>query len=196
MIMKQKIFVLKLLLLTLLITISLCSVSPALDLDYYLAGSLGCNAEEYSGRDNAYGFNLTSGTLINDKFACELQYEKILDFDTKNNVSQTDVDIKSCLFNVIYHPVQEKSNIQGYIKAGMGWMKTEVAKNGIPKTQKKDEEGLCLKLGVGSDFKVSEIITFFLEAAYTEGCNDINPIDYFSGVIGIKLFLFPKEEHK
>ena len=191
--MREKCFMFRSLVLALFFTISLCGVSLALDLDYYMGGSLGYNAEEFSASSdnkNAYGFNMIAGTLINEKFACELQLEKILDFDTKNEVSEDDVDVRSYTFNIKYYPSQKKSNLQGYVRLGFGWMKNEVGDNGTAKSDNKEEEGLCMKLGGGCDFKVSEIITFFLEATYTEGYNDINPIDYFSGAIGLKLFPF------
>lgn len=167
--------------------------SFALEFNPYFGASVQYNMEEFesnSDYDNAFGHNFMAGTFITQQLAMEFQFEKINDFGTKNAVTNNETDIKSYSLNFKYYPVKTTSDIRGYIRAGLGWMKNDPGDHSSPKSDSDEETGICLKLGGGCDFKVSEIITFFLEASYTEGYNDLNPLSYFSGGIGFKVHPF------
>lgn len=167
--------------------------SFALELKPYAGASAKYNIEEFesnSDYDNAFGHTFALGTFITKQIAVEFQFEKIRDFGTKNAVTEEEVDVKSYTLNFKYYPVKENNNIRGYVRAGLGWMENEPGDHSILKGKSDRETGLCMKLGGGCDFEVSKVITFFLDASYTEGYNDLNPISYFSGEIGFRVFPF------
>jgi|GEM_PF-4139724 hypothetical protein len=159
---------------------------------FYLSPAMGYHVDAFNAdmdRDNSYGFSFALGYDINDSFAVEAQADKIRDLGAKNPVSDLDADLTGYSLNLKYYPASSKDKINGYVLLGLGWMEAEASDN-IAGYQKGNGEAddMWGRFGVGSDFVVSDKITFFLEADYSQGFSDLNPIDYYSGKIGFKLY--------
>lgn len=160
---------------------------------FYFGPAMGYNMDAFNAQmedDNAYGFNFAVGYDFNTHLTLEAQFDKINELGVKNPVSQGgDADLQGYSLNVKYYPAKTKGNINGYLTFGLGWMEAETAKDcSSIKKGSGSEEDIWGKFGVGSDFVVSDKISFFLEADYSQGFKDLNPIDFFSGKIGFKIY--------
>lgn len=181
-----------------LITLSIAGISFCMsgsafaqENNFYLGAGMAYHAEEFNADvdyDNTYGLNLAIGYDITSKMSLEAQMDKLMEFDTENPVSRDDVDLRGYSLNLKYYPGESKSKINGYVLAGLGWMKAELTDGNIKKGDDSEETGYFGKLGVGSDFVVTDIISFYMEADYVQAFGDLNPIDYYSAKIGFKIY--------
>lgn len=159
--------------------------------NFYLGAGMAYHAEEFGADldyDNGFGLNLAVGYDLNDSISLELQMDKINEFDTNNPVSRDDVDLLGYSLNMKYYPSDAKDKINGYVLAGFGWMKAELTDGNIKKGDSSEESDLFCKFGVGSDFVVTSVITFYMEADYVQGFSDLNPLDYYSAKLGFKIY--------
>lgn len=159
--------------------------------DFYLGAGMAYHAEEFNADldyDNTYGLNLAIGYDVSHKMSIEAQMDKIMEFDTKNPVSRDDVDLRGYSLNMKYYPVGKEKKVNGYLLAGFGWMKAELTDGNIKKDESSEEADFFGKFGVGSDFIVTDTISFYMEADYVQGFADLNPIDYYSAKIGFKIY--------
>ncbi|MCB9481269.1 MAG: porin family protein [Desulfobacteraceae bacterium] len=159
----------------------------------YLGPAMAYNMDAFNGQmddDNAYGFNFVLGYDLTDHLAIEAQFDKINELGVNNPVTYDgDADLQAYSLNVKYFPAKTRDKINGYLTVGLGWMEAEMSKNcSAVKKGSGTEDDMWGKFGVGSDFVVSDKITFFLEADYSQGFKDLNPIDFFSGKIGFKIY--------
>ncbi|MDY0362366.1 MAG: outer membrane beta-barrel protein [Desulforegulaceae bacterium] len=160
---------------------------------FYFGPAMGYNMDAFNAQmedDNAYGFNFVLGYDFTDHLTLEAQFDKINEIGVKNPVSYDgEADLQGYSLNVKYYPAKAKTNINGYLTFGLGWMEAETAGNCSDiKKGSGTEEDLWGKFGVGSDFVVSDKISFFLEADYAQGYKDLNPIDFFTAKIGFKIY--------
>jgi outer membrane protein W len=160
---------------------------------FYFGPAMGYNMDAFNAQmdnDNAYGFNFVLGYDFTENLSLEAQFDKINEIGTKNSVSYGDADLQAYSLNLKYYPAKAKDKINGYVTAGFGWMEAEASSDcsaAVKKGSGSDDD-FWGKFGVGSDFVVTEKITFFIEADYAQGFSDLNPLDYFSGKIGFKLY--------
>jgi opacity protein-like surface antigen len=160
---------------------------------FYFGPAMGYNMDAFNAQmdnDNAYGFNFVLGYDFTKNLTLEAQFDKINEIGTKNSVSHEDADLQAYSLNVKYYPAKTKEKINGYITFGLGWMEAEAAgecSDAFKKGSGTDDD-LWGKFGVGSDFVVTDKISFFVEADYSQGFKDLNPLDFFSAKIGFKIY--------
>ncbi len=160
--------------------------------DYYLGLGMGYHMDSFNAdmdSDNTYGFNFSLGYDFSEKISVEFQYDKIREIGAKNSVSYKDADLSGYSLNFKYYPAIVKDRINGYVLIGAGRMKAE-SSLAVSEKPEGDQSDFCGKLGLGSDFIVTDKISFYLAAEYFQGFGDLDPLDFFSAKIGLKLYLF------
>lgn len=158
---------------------------------FYLGAGMAYQADAFNASqdyDNTYGVNLALGYDVMDSFSMEVQFDKFNEFGVSNPITEDDIDVKAYSLNFKYYPAKEKTDVNGYLLLGSGWMDMDASNESSLKDRSSEESGLYAKFGVGSDFVVSDKISFYLEADYVEGFGDLNPLEFYSAKIGFKIY--------
>jgi opacity protein-like surface antigen len=145
--------------------------------------------------DDTWGMNLKAGYHLTNWLSVELDFDYLSDFESDEtlNVSGLPVDTDGEVDIITYMAVAKFTCVleplKPFIVAGGGLMNADIdLKASTPDFSASDsdsESEPCVKLGLGADFFVNEVLSIGIEGSYVWGFQDLDDIGYYNFTAGV-----------
>jgi opacity protein-like surface antigen len=145
--------------------------------------------------DDTWGINLKAGYHLTNWLSVELDFDSSSDFESDEtlNVSgacvETDGEVDVTTYMAVAKFTCVLEPLKPFIVAGGGLMNADInLKVSTPDLTVSDSESeteLCMKLGLGADYFVTETFSIGIEGGYVWAFQDLDDIGYTNVTLGV-----------